>query len=145
MKVKAIDEDLYLKERKIQLKNLVSQKDMEKKLNNLKIKITILNEETIQATTSSAKTVNLSDSIQNYDMIYVSLRGDWNHMFSAMILPIFLTSQHFNIQSSSGYYVRGYCQFPTDTTFKVTPTHAGGWGGVYLNAIVGIKFNQEQE
>lgn len=102
--------------------------------------VTVLNEETTKATTSSAVTVNLSDSIQNYDMIYVTLRGDWNHMFSAIFLPTFLEARNVSIQSQDSYYANGHCKFSTDTTFTVTVTRAKGWSGIYLNKVIGIKF-----
>lgn len=145
MKVKAIDENLYLKDRKKQIKDLVTQDDIDKTLDKLKITTTILSDDISLATTSSAKTVNLNDSIQNYDMILISLRGDWNHMFSCIFLPLFLTNSHFNIESGDYYYVRGHCGFPTDKTFKVTPTKSAGWSGIYLNAVVGINFYKREE
>lgn len=118
-----------------------SQKAVNDTFSKLKMTTTIINNEQTLATITNPVTIDLNESIQDYDMIYVSLRGDWNHMFSCIMLPTFLQRQHINIDTSNNYYVKGYCGFPTDKTFNVTLASSAGWSGIYLNAIVGIKFN----
>lgn len=106
----------------------------------LKMNITELTKDTSKATTSKPVTINLNDSINNYDMIYVSLSGDGNHMDQMVFLPSFLLPSNFNIKSGDAYNVSGHCKFPTDKTFTVTPTSSKGWDGVSISAVLGINF-----
>lgn len=110
MKVKAIDEDLYLDERKIKLKNLVDNKQLEEKLKQV-----ILWTNSNPATSFSLQTITTQD-MADYDIIGIWF---WRNTNNDVLQEVKVRNYHKTLGTiaSAGFGGGSFGYFESGTTY----------------------------
>lgn len=88
----------------------------------------------------SSKTISLSKSIQDFDLIIAITRGDYNHYRTTIFLPILSSIvQEISVRANDNYYSNGYLMITNNTTMELTLESSAGWNYMYFSKVYGIK------
>lgn len=90
----------------------------------------------------STITVTLNETYENYDMVYVLVRGDWNHEYMIpFVKGYYNRTQVASVCQSLNYATYGYVKLHDGNQCTLTAENNKDLFAIHILKVIGIRFN----